>query len=130
NALSHLPGLRVAARASAFSLRGQTHDLRTVGQKLNVQSVLEGSVRRAGDRVRITTQLSDVEQGRQLWSERFDRELKDIFEVQDEIARAIVDRLKGTWFIDADQRLVNKATDNLDAYQLLLKGRVLLMKRG
>src|SRR6185503_14446646 len=116
NALSHLPGLRVAARASAFSLRGQTHDLRTVGQKLNVQSVLEGSVRRAGDRVRITTQLSDVEQGRQLWSERFDRELKDIFEVQDEIARAIVERLKVTLTDAGRERLVPKATANMGAY--------------
>jgi serine/threonine-protein kinase len=130
NALSPLPGLRVAARASTFALRGQSNDLRAIGQKLNVRNVLEGSVRRAGDRVRITAQLSDVEHASQLWSERFDRELKDIFDVQDEIARAIVERLKVTLSIDAHERLVTKATNNLDAYELLLRGRILLTQRG
>ena len=86
----------MAARASAFSFRGKSDDLRVIGEKLNVSTVLEGSVRRAGDRVRITAQLSDARQGRQLWSERFDRELKDIFDMQDEIARAIADRLRIT----------------------------------
>lgn len=128
NALSPLPGLRVAARASAFSLRGKADDLRAIGDKLAVNSVLTGSVRRSGDRVRITAQLSDVEHGQQLWSERFDRELKDIFDVQDEIARAIVARLKVTF--DSDSRLVPKATASVEAYELLLKGRVLLMRRG
>ena len=94
NALAQLPGLRVAARASAFSFRGKADDLEAIGEKLNVSTVLEGSVRRAGDRVRITAQLSDARQGQQLWSERFDRELKDIFDVQEEIARAIADRLR------------------------------------
>jgi serine/threonine protein kinase/tetratricopeptide (TPR) repeat protein len=130
NALSPLPGLRVAARASSFSLRGKTEDLRVIGEKLQVEAVLEGSVRRAGDRVRITAQLSDVRQGRQIWSERFDRELKDIFDVQDEIARAIVERLKVTLVSDGEARLVPKVTSNLEAYQLLLKGRELLMRRG
>ena len=96
NALAPLPGLRVAARASAFSLRGKTDDLRSIGEKLNVKTVLEGSVRRAGDRVRITAQLSDAREGRQIWSERFDREMRDIFDVQEEIARAIVERLRVT----------------------------------
>jgi serine/threonine protein kinase/tetratricopeptide (TPR) repeat protein len=130
NALSPLPGLRVAARASSFSLRGKTDDLRVIGEKLNVKTVLEGSVRRAGDRVRITAQLSDVQQGRQLWSERFDRELRDIFDVQDEIACAIVERLKVTLADRGRDRLVPKVTANIDAYQLLLKGRVLLTRRG
>jgi non-specific serine/threonine protein kinase len=88
NALTPLKGLRVAARTSAFSFRGKDDDLRTIGEKLNVTTVLEGSVRRAGDRVRITVQLSDVASGFQLWSERYDREVKDIFDVQDEIAKA------------------------------------------
>src|SRR6185503_14136830 len=96
NALTPLKGLRVAARRSAFFFKGKGDDLRTVGEKLDVTTVLEGSVRRAGDRVRITAQLSDARAGRQLWSERFDRELKDIFDVQEEIARAIVERLKIT----------------------------------
>ncbi|CAN5719485.1 hypothetical protein BH18ACI5_BH18ACI5_25740 [soil metagenome] len=130
NALSPLPGLRVAARASAFSLRGGSHGLHEIGEKLNVLTVLEGSVRRVGDRVRITAQLSDVRQGRQLWSERFDRELKDIFDVQDEIAHAIVERLKLTLVGGSGERLVPKITANIDAYQLLLKGRLLLTQRG
>ena len=128
NALSPLPGLRVAARASAFSLRGKVDDLRAIGEKLAVTTVLTGSVRRSGDRVRITAQLSDAQQGQQLWSERFDRELKDIFDVQDEIARAIVERLKVTF--DRTARLVPTATASVEAYELLLKGRVLLMRRG
>src|SRR4029079_19567900 len=94
NALTTLKGLRVAARTSAFSFKGKSEDLRTIGEKLNVTTVLEGSVRRAGDRLRITVQLSEVANGFQLWSERYDRELKDIFDVQDEIAKAIVDRLR------------------------------------
>jgi len=130
NALSPLPGLKVAARASSFSLRGKAEDLRMIGDKLQVETVLEGSVRRAGDRVRITAQLNDVREGRQLWSERFDRELKDIFDVQDEIARAIVERLKVTLIDRGETRLVPKVTSNLEAYQLLLKGRELLTRRG
>jgi TolB-like protein/Flp pilus assembly protein TadD len=128
-ALSGLAGLRVAARASAFSFRGKTDDLRAIGDKLNVTTVLEGSVRRAGDRVRITTQLSDAREGRQLWSERFDRELKDIFDVQEEIARAIADRLRVT-IVGGTERLVQQATTNIEAYQLLLQGRALVTRRG
>ena len=96
NALTPLKGLRVAARTSAFSFKGKSDDLRTIGDKLNVTTVLEGSVRRVGDRVRITAQLSDVQNGYQLWSERYDRDMKDIFDVQDEIAKAIAERLKLT----------------------------------
>src|SRR4026207_1614814 len=88
--------LRVGARASAFSPRGRSDDLKTIGEKLNVTTVLGGSVRRAGDRVRITVQLSEVETGFQLWSERYDRNLTDIFDIQDEIAKAVADRLKVT----------------------------------
>ena len=89
-------------------------------------TVLEGSVRRAGDRVRITVQLSDVANGFQLWSERYDRELKDIFDVQDEIAKAIAERLRVTLAGGKDDRLVEQATTNIEAYQLYLKGRALL----
>jgi TolB-like protein len=129
NALSGLPGLRVAPRTSAFSFRGRADDLEAIGERLNVNTVLEGSVRRAGDRVRITTRLSDAQLGRQLWSERFDRELKDIFDVQDEIARAVADRLRVT-IAGAGVRLVQKATTNIAAYELMLKGRVFLNRRG
>ena len=130
NALTPLEGLRVAARTSAFSFKGKSVDLRTIGEKLNVTTVLEGSVRRAGDRVRITAQLSDVRNGYQLWSERYDRELKDIFDVQDEIAKAIAERLRVTLVGDKDDRLVEQATTNIEAYQLYLKGRALVDRRG
>jgi TolB-like protein/Flp pilus assembly protein TadD/predicted Ser/Thr protein kinase len=130
NALAPLKGLRVAARTSAFSFKGKSDDLRTIGEKLNVTTVLEGSVRRAGDRVRITAQLSDVQNGYQLWSERYDRELKDIFDVQDEIAKAIAERLRVTLAGVKDDRLVQQGTTNVEAYQLYLKGRALLSRRG
>ena len=122
--------LRVAARTSAFSCKGKSDDLRTIGDKLHVTTVLEGSVRRAGDRVRITVQLSDVANGFQLWSERYDRELKDIFDVQDEIAKAIAGRLGLTLAGCKNDRLVEQATMNIEAYQLYLKGRALLDRRG
>ena len=130
NALAPLKGLRVAARTSSFSFKGKSDDLRSIGGKLNVTTVLEGSVRRAGDRVRITVRLSDVQDGFQLWSERYDRELKDIFDVQDEIAKAIAERLSVTLVCGAGARLVAKATLNVEAYQLYLKGRALLYRRG
>ena len=130
NALTPLKGLRVAARTSAFSFKGKGDDLRTIGEKLNVTTVLEGSVRRAGDRVRITVQLSDVANGFQLWSERYDRELKDIFDVQDEIAKAIAERLRVSLAGGKDDRLVEQATKNIEAYQLYLRGRALVDRRG
>jgi len=130
NALTPLKGLKVAARTSAFSFKGRGDDLRTIGQKLNVTTVLDGSVRRAGDRVRITVQLSDVADGFQLWSERYDRELKDIFDVQDEIAKAIAERLRVTLAGGKDERLVEQGTTNIEAYQLYLRGRALLDRRG
>ena len=125
-----MKGLRVAARTSAFSFKGKGVDLRTIGEKLNVTTVLEGSVRRAGDRVRITVQLSEVANGYQLWSERYDRELKDIFDVQDEIAKAIVERLRVTLAGGKGDRLVAQATTNVEAYQLYLRGRALVDRRG
>jgi serine/threonine-protein kinase len=130
NALTPLEGLKVAARASAFSFRGRNHDLRAIGEKLNVTCVLDGSVRRAGDRVRITVQLNHVEDGFQLWSERYDREIQDIFDVQDQIAKAVAERLRITISGDSDVRLVPQATENIEAYELYLKGRALLYRRG
>ena len=130
NALTPLKGLRVAARTSAFSFKGKGEDLRTIGEKLKVTTVLEGSVRRAGDRVRITVQLSDVANGFQLWSERYDREVKDIFDVQDEIAKAVAERLRVTLAGGKDDRLVEQGTTSVEAYQLYLKGHALLGRRG
>ena len=130
NALAQIEQLRVAARSSAFSFKGKNIDLRIIGERLNVRSVLTGSVRRVGDRLRITSQLEDVVDGCQLWSERYDRDAQDVFAIQDEIARSIVDRLKITLEGDQLQSLVKAGTRNLEAYQLYVKGRILLPRRG
>jgi serine/threonine protein kinase/tetratricopeptide (TPR) repeat protein len=130
NALAQIEGLRVAARTSSFSFKGKALDIAEIGAKLKVANVLEGSVRRAGNRVRVTVQLVDVSNGFRLWSERYDRQMEDIFDVQDEIARAIADRLKLTLAGGATGRLVKAATRNMEAYDLYLKGRALLLKRG
>ena len=130
NALAPLEGLRVTARTSAFSFKGTSHDLRTIGQQLNVRLALEGTVRRAGDRVRVTAQLSDVVEGFQVWSARYDRELKDIFDVQDEIAKAIAERLQLTLAGGLGDRFVTPPTRSVEAYQCYLQGRALLNRRG
>ena len=113
NALTQIEDLHVAARTSAFSFKNKHVDLRIVGDRLNVKTVLEGSVRKAGNRVRIMAQLINVADGYHIWSERYDRELKDIFEVQDDIARAIAQRLKVA--LKSGQQLSVKAGTNLYA---------------
>ena len=130
NALTQLPGLHVAARTSTFSLRNAADDLRAVSEKLGVNTAIQGSVRRAGDRIRVTVQLVDIANGFQLWSDRYDRELKDIFDIQDEIARAVANRLKIALPTERGDRLVSSTTSNLEAYELYLKGRALLYRRG
>ena len=130
NALAQIHELRVVARSSAFSFKGKHVDPRAVGQQLKVRRILEGSVRRAENRVRITAQLIDVESGYHLWSERYDRELKDIFEIQDEIARAIAERLRITFATKEEGPLVKAGTTNVEAYQLYAKGRAMLYRRG
>jgi tetratricopeptide (TPR) repeat protein len=120
----------VAARTSAFAFKGKGHDLRAIGEKLNVSTVLDGSVRRAGNRVRITAQLINVNDGHHLWSERFDRELTDIFAIQDEIATAIANRLAQTLRDGEGASLVRPPTSNLEAYELYLKARSLMKERG
>jgi serine/threonine-protein kinase len=128
NALSQICDLRVAGRTSAFSFKGKNQDLRAIGERLNVGTVLEGSVRRAGKRVRITTQLTDVTDGYQLWSERYDREIEDVFAVQDEIAAAIAGKLTATMRSSAVP--TQRAAGNIEAYEAYLKGRALLYRRG
>ncbi|MDH5235856.1 MAG: protein kinase, partial [Gemmatimonadota bacterium] len=133
NALAQLPGLRVAARASAFSFKGKQEDLRVVGEKLNVATILDGSVRHAGDRLRITAQLINVADGLHLWSERYDRQLTDVFAIQDEIAGTIAAELKVTLTASSpatDGRPVRAGAPNLEAYRLFLKGRALVSQRG
>jgi eukaryotic-like serine/threonine-protein kinase len=123
-ALTPVHGLKVAARASSFAFKGKNVDLATIGTTLGVRSVLQGSVRRAGNRVRVTVQLMSASEGRQLWSERYDRELDDIFAIQDEIARGIVTQLEVTLGLKhGTAPLVAPPTDDLEAYQLYLRGR-------
>jgi serine/threonine-protein kinase len=122
NALSKLPGIRVTARSSAFQFRGREMDPREVGEKLGVDAVLEGSVRIAGARLRITTELVSCEDGLQLWSERFDGEMKDIFDTQDEIVQSIVEQFE-VELRSGETARRKRGTDDLEAYQLLLRAR-------
>jgi TolB-like protein/Tfp pilus assembly protein PilF len=122
--------LRVAARTSSFYFKGKDVDIATIGKKLNVATVLEGSVRRAGDRVRITAQLINVADGYHLWSESYDRRLDDIFAVQDEIARAIVDALEVELGVQSEGPLIGAGTGDPDAYAAFLQGRQLLQLGG
>ena len=122
-ALSKVEGLHVASRTSVFALKGVREDVRALGARLNVTTVLEGTVRRAGNRLRITVQLTGVDDGRTLWSERYDRELADVFEIQDEIARTIVTTLRSTLLRDLGDAPAMRYTANVRAYQLYLKGR-------
>jgi serine/threonine-protein kinase len=121
NALAKVPGLQVASRSSCFAFKGKQVDIRQVGEKLGVGTLLEGSVRKIGNRIRITAQLINVENGYHLWSETYDRQLEDVFAIQDEISRAIVDALKLRLGSDTDQLVV--PTKNLEAYNLYLKAR-------
>ena len=123
DALARLEGLRVVARTSAFQFRDKGYDLREVGEKLKVKTVLEGSVRKAGNRLRINAQLINTQDGYHIWSERYDREMDDVFAVQDEIARAVVDKLKVKLLGDADAPLVPRPTSSLEAYNLYRRGR-------
>jgi TolB-like protein/Tfp pilus assembly protein PilF len=124
NSLMKLDKLRVAARTSTFAFKGRESDVRYIGQNLGVQTVLEGGVRKSGDRLRITAQLINVVDGYQIWSDRYDRQLADIFEIQDEIALAIVDALKVKLLTNEKAVLRKRYTDNVEAYQLYLKGRL------
>jgi serine/threonine-protein kinase len=139
NALTQLENLRVTARTSAFLFRGAQQNIREIGEKLHVSSVLEGSVRKAGNRVRVSVQLIDVAEGNNMWSERYDREMTDVFEIQDEISQAVVGKLKvrlasqsgsgsGIGTAESAKPLVKRYTENLDAYELYLKGRFELYK--
>ncbi len=121
--LAHLTGLRVASRTSAFAFKERSEDVRMIGKKLGVDTVLEGSVRKAGDRLRITAQLINVEDGCHLWSERYERELKDVFAIQDEIARKIVHALEVNLTDTESRRLGRAPTQNVEAYDFYLRGR-------
>jgi serine/threonine protein kinase/tetratricopeptide (TPR) repeat protein len=122
NALSRLPGLQVASRTSAFRFRGSDLDIRQIGRQLDVATVVEGSVRRAGTRLRVTAQLVNAENGYQLWSERYDRQMADVFEIQDEIVASIVKAVVPA-LLGAAAHAVERPTENTEAYELYLKGR-------
>ena len=126
NALAKVPAMQVASRTSSFAFKGKEVDVRQIGEKLGVGSVLEGSVRKVGNRLRITAQLISVENGYHLWNETYDRQMEDVFAVQDEISRAIVEALKLRLTEDAGQ--VVAPTNNLEAYTKYLKGRFFFAK--
>jgi TolB-like protein/lipoprotein NlpI len=128
--LSQLKDLKVAGRSSSFQFKGRNVDLAEVGDKLHVETVLEGSVRKQDKRIRVSAQLVNVKDGFHLWSEKFDRDLDDIFAIQDEIALAITEKLKLTLLHQEKQLLFKPPTNNKAAYDLYLKGRFFWNKRG
>jgi len=123
NALAHVEGLRVIARTSSFAFKGRNEDVREIGARLDVTTLLEGSVRRSGNRLRITAQLIDVSDGSHLWSERYDRQLEDVFAIQDEIALAIVESLKVRLLRHEREAIVRRPTESLEAYDAYLKAQ-------
>jgi len=128
NALSKVGGLHVPARTSCFAFRGVSLDAREIGKRLGVETLLDGSIRKAGKRVRISVQLVDASNGYQLWSERFDREIEDIFAIQDEIARSVLESLGLALSEREEFRFLKPSTRNIDAYEAYLRGRKLYHK--
>jgi serine/threonine protein kinase len=122
NALSRISDLRVVARTSAFAFKSGSYDVRKIGRKLDVRTVLEGSVRKSGENLRITTQLINVMDGYHLWSEKYDRELKDVFKIQEEISLAIAEVLKIKLLGYEKEKLIKRYTDNIEAYNLYWQG--------
>ena len=124
NRLGNIRELKVPARTSAFFFKGKA-DIKEIGRKLDVRTVLEGSIRKVGNQLRVTAQLINISDGFHLWSDTFDRELKDVFQIQDEIALAIVDKLKVTLLGDERVKVTKRSTDNIEANILFLKGKYL-----
>ncbi len=129
NVLVRIPGLKVAGRTSSFSFKGRNEDLREIGTALGVNHVLEGSVRRSGTKLRITAQLIRGDDGFHLWSETYDREVADIFEIQDEIARSVADQLAVSLGLSKEP-LVKEKTADIVAYENYLKANQLYRQRG
>jgi serine/threonine protein kinase/Flp pilus assembly protein TadD len=123
NALSKIQALQVAARTSSFALKGKNEDIGAIGRKLKVATVLEGSVRKAGSKLRVTAQLINVADGYQLWSQRYDRQLEDVFAIQDEIAENIVKALRVVLSEDEKRAIERAPTENVQAYEYYLRGR-------
>lgn len=124
NALAKIDRLKVLARTTSFSFKGKHIDIREIGEQVNVQTILEGSIRRSGDRIRITAQLIETKEGTHLWSENFDRKMDDIFTLQDEISLQIADKIRENFgHFDVQDHLVQKQTDSIRAYELFLEAR-------
>jgi len=130
NALSHISDLHVVARTSAFSFKDKNMDIRDIGKELNVGVILEGSVRKSGDNLRVTAQLINIEDGYHLWSEKYERKLKDIFAIQDEISLAIVDNLKIELLSGEKNELGKRYTENDEADNRYLEGRYFWNRRS
>jgi adenylate cyclase len=129
NGLTRLPGVRVVAHSSSFAFKGRNIDARQIGRVLNVQAILEGSVRQSGDRLRISAQLIDTVRGYHLWCEQYDRRLQDVFEIQSEIARAIAEKIEAPLAAAVDGPIVKVPTRNMAAYLLYLQGRACWHRR-
>jgi TolB-like protein/class 3 adenylate cyclase/Tfp pilus assembly protein PilF len=123
NALSHVESLKVIARTSAFMFKGKNEDVRHIGRKLDVDTLLEGSVRKAGNRLRISAQFVNVSDGSHIWSDSYNRIMEDVFAIQDEISLAIVDNLKVKLLQKEKSAIVKRHTEDLEAYNLYLKGK-------
>ena len=126
NALTKIKSLRVTARTSAFAFKEKQLDIREIGSKLNVETILEGSVQKSANRLRITAQLINVEDGYHIWSERYDREMKDVFDIQDDITENIVQALKMVLTNEEKQSIQSFPTSEIEAYEYFLKGRQFL----
>lgn len=129
NALTKIKELKVIARTSSFAFKGKDIDVRIIGNQLGVNTILEGSIKKSQERLRITAQLIDVSDGIHYWSKKFDRKLIDIFDLEDEISLAIADEVRNNFgHFDVQKQLITQPTSNVDAYQLFLKGRSLQLK--
>lgn len=129
DALAKVEGLRVASRTSVFALKGKSQDVRSIGALLGASVVLEGTVRKSGERPRITAQLNSADDGQLLWSRRYDRTLEDVFAIQDEIANTIVTTLRATTFASLETPSTRRHTESVRAHALYLRGRHAWNKR-
>ena len=129
NVLAQVEGLQVAGRTSSFHFKGDNTDLRTIGKELGVEHLLEGSVRKSGDQIRVTAQLVKASDGFHLWSDTYDYQMDDIFQIQDEISLAVVDALKVTLLGEERERITKRTTTNIEAHNLYLRGRQYLHLR-
>jgi adenylate cyclase len=130
SALAKVPDLRVVARTSAFEFKGQNRNIQRIGEQLNATHLIEGSVRRAGSRVRITAQLINARDGTHIWSENYDRELTDIFAIQEDIARTITASLNMSLGLKPGENLVNNRNIDAQSYQQFLQAKALWIVRG